>query len=85
MSNEYNETAAIQKAFDGPKPSLGRIVHISRRGKDPLAAIIVAVMPDGLHINATAFNSDEATLRFYSSVRQGKPDEPNTWSWPSRV
>lgn len=75
----------IPRTFNGPKPSLGRIVHISRRGKDPLAAIIVAVMPDGERINASAFEPEEGHLRFYSSLRQGKPDEPNVWYWPPRV
>lgn len=73
-----------KKQFDGPKPTIGRIVHYQKRPGDPALAAIVTEAWGGSVINLSVFDP-KGTIFPVSSVRQGKPGEVHCWSWPSRT
>ena len=68
------------------QPSVGRIVHYHPTSKDedqPNVALVAYVH------NATCLNlyvvNKWGTATGYTSVCEGGPDKPGTWSWPPRV
>lgn len=88
MGNDYNETQAIKQAFDGPKPTVCRIVLFTpRKGAgvgDPMPGVVTAVYGQRDTVNLTVL-PDGGLPYPVSSIRRGKPGEGNTWHWPPRA
>lgn len=86
------------KAYDGAKPSVGRIVHYygkidSYRPDIPYAALIVgATEGDDMRVNLFIFlrGSFDEELKGVHGVLDSVPfcaegNQANSWTWPLRV
>lgn len=72
------------KAYDGAKPSVGRIVHFNKRMKN-YAAIITAVSSETT-VDLVAFGLDGfASTAIYDVDFSEDPSKEYHWTWPPRV
>lgn len=72
----------IGEAVDGPKPSLGRIVHYCDAYGQSVAAIVTRVI-EGDTVSLTLFYPGSTPSPLDFPVKRGRG--PSTWSWPERV